>query len=226
MPFDQSAIVEVYPPDYSLPGQVAISWRSTAPDGWHQLYVDRKLTWWGRGASATIATPNGRSRIDLGAVGYDERSTDFSSSLPAPPSNRVALAWQGEDASAVEYRVYSSPSPGLPVSYATPVALIPAGVPGMVMPGFGNGGFGEGPYGGDGDASYRWTSGDLASGAWSFGVTAVDEAGNESMQVEASASIVAPPEPPARDSRGRRLTYTYDEPSRVVTLRWLPSPSA
>lgn len=226
MAFDQTAIVEVYPPDYSLPGQVVISWRSTTPDAYHQLYVDRKLAWWGRGTSATIATPKGRSRIDLGAVEYGERSTDFSGSLAATPSTRVTLAWDGEDASAVEYRIYASPSPGASISYASPIASIPAGVPGTVLLGFGEGGYGEGPYGGDTNASYRWTSGDLASGVWSFGVVGVDEAGNESIKAETSASIIAPPEPPARDSRGRRLTYVYDEPSRIVTLNWLPSPSA
>lgn len=226
MPFDQTAIVEVYPPDYGLPGQVVITWRSTNPAAYHQLYVDRKLTWWGRGMSATITTPKGRSRIDVGAVEHSERSTDFSASLAATPSTRVTLAWEGEDASAVEYRVYASPSAGAAISYTSPVASIPAGVPGTVLLGFGEGGFGEGPFGGDGNATYRWTSGDLSSGVWSFGVVGVDEAGNESVKAETSASINAPPEPPARDSRGRRLAYVYAPETRIVTLDWLPSPSA
>lgn len=226
MPFDQAAVVEVFPPDYSLPGQVVVTWRSSTPDAYHQLYVDRRLAWWGRGTSATIATPRGRSRIDIGAVEYGERSTDFSGDLAPTPSTRVTLTWEGEDSSAVEYRIYASPTAGAAISYVGPIASIPAGIPGTVMPGYGDGGFGEGPYGGDPNASYRWTSGDLSSGVWSFGVVGVDEAGNESIKAEVSATIVAPPEPPARDARGRRLTYVYDPGTRVVTLNWLPSPSA
>lgn len=223
MPFDQSSITDVAPP-VAYRGQWLLSWTSSAPAGtWFQVYVGRRLAWYGRERSATIAAPAGRVRVDIGAVDADERAVDFAATLPAADGDRVALMWSGGDGEASSYRVYGSPSAGSPVDYTKILATIPAGTPGA-PDGFGLNGFGEGPYGDP--ATYRWTSGALAAGDWTFGVVAVNDAGIESSTVEATETIVAPPLPPARRGDGLRLDYAYDADDFTATLTWLASPSA
>ena len=81
MAFDQSAIASVSPPA-SANGQTHLSWTSTAPAGsWYQVYVDRKLAWFGRATSADVPAPGRRARVDVGVVGASERAVDFSASL-------------------------------------------------------------------------------------------------------------------------------------------------
>jgi len=224
MPFDQSTITAVSAPVYHA-GQVLLSWESSSPPGtWFQVYVGRKLAWKGRERHAALPAPDhDRVRVHIGAVEASERSTDFGSTLPASSSNRVTLTWELIDPSATVFRIYRSSEAGEPVDYDAVIATVPVGVPGRTFLGFGMGGFGEGGFGGS-PASYKWTSPELTSGAWTFGVVPVDEVGNEGDAVEVSATIAAPPNPPARDSRNRRLTYSLNAGTKVATLNWLASP--
>jgi hypothetical protein len=225
MPFDQSSILDVT--DGLRGADLAVSWVSTAPAGTtFQVYLDRRLVWHGTARSCVVPYPGGAVRVDVGAVLPSEATTDFSGSLPSAPNDRVTLTWEGgtyldEDISG--FRVYMSPQAGAAVDLTTPVAVIAAYTAGQITDGYGEGGYGDGGYGRSA-SNYSWTSGHLASGAWGFDVQAFDQAGNVSTVATASATVIAPPGPPARDAAGRRLTYTYDPVTHTVTLHWLASP--
>ena len=66
-----------------------------------------------------IPMPSSRVRIDIGAVGPGEETTDFSAVLPAAASDRAQLSWLGgsyldptgnDDVSG--FRVYGEVVPG------------------------------------------------------------------------------------------------------------------
>jgi hypothetical protein len=208
-----------------------VTWTSSDPDGTiFQVYVNRVLAWHGTSRTCVLPTPAAGSptRIDVGAVGSSEGLTDLSASLPTPPGggNRVRLAWVGGSylgADIAGYHVYAGTAAGGAVSYATPVASIPAYIQGIATDGYGVGGYGQGGYG-SAPSSYSWTSGPLSGGTWNFAVKSFDEAGNEGTPQATSAVVAAPPSPPAADADGRRLTYTYNATSHAVTLHWLASP--
>jgi len=225
---------EVLGPDASLSmrrvgGELLVSW-STDPlvDQAYQLYCDGKLVWHGLASSARLPWPSKRCRIELAIVDIDERHVDHSSSLPAAPMGRARLAWRAgayQAADLAGFAVYGGTTPGGAVSYAARLGYVPlsdgAGDPG----GWGAGGWDEGQW----DAAaghFAWLSEPLAAGTWNFAVKAVDEAGNESTAATASVALDAPPRPPAVNSQGLRLTYTYDSGTRVPTLAWLASPDA
>lgn len=230
MSFDQSVITEVQSPIYAG-GQLWLSWTSTAPSGtWYQLYLGRKLAWYGQATHVGIVSPQGRQRVDVGSVAATEKDTDFSSSLPATPQDRAKLAWQGGtylDASGNDdilgFRVYGESSPGGGINFATPLATVPAYPGGIITDGYGLGGFGQGGYGRAAN-SYTWESAPLRSGTWHYSVKSYDAAGNEGTAAAGSVTIAVPPQPPARNAAGSRLTYTYNATTHQVTLNWLASP--
>lgn len=232
MAFDETLVAAVAQPAWDR-GQIHLSWTSTAPDGsWFQVYVGRKLAWFGRPTQASIPAPPSRARIVIGAVPAAERSTDFSATLPAQPSDRVTLAWQGgtfEGPDIAGFRIYADEGFGMGgfgaggFGQASPVATVLAYTPGVYTDGFGYGGFGEGGFGAAA-GSYKWTSDALSAGGHAFAVVPFDAQGDEGEAAVASTTIVAPPNPPARDAMGRRLTYTYDPTTHVATLAWLASP--
>lgn len=232
MAFDQSTITEASA-TWDGP-QVHASWTSTAPAGtWFQVYVGRKLAGWTKARSLTVPAPTHKSRIDVGAVLPSERAVDLSATLPASPSDRVTLSWQGgtfQGDGIAGFRVYGGGgfgsggfgSGGFGTG-STPLATISAYTPGVYTDGFGFGGFGDGGFGAAA-GSYSWTSDALANGDWTFAVVPFDSAGNEGAPVTATATIAAPPEPPAADATGRRLTYSYNQATHIATLAWLASP--
>lgn len=225
MAFDQSTITRVYPPTLAL-GRVRLRWESSAPAGtWFQIYVGRKLTWWGTDRFAAIHPPDDRARVAIGTVGPGEEVDDFGSSLTTPPADRARLAWTGgpsldPDGDVALFRVHGSPAPGEPVDYSKTLAEIPVGEAGLVFDGWGLGGWGEGGWGAA-DGNYAWTSGRLRNGSWSFAVLAIDAAGNASPAAAGTVAIQTPPNPPARGPDGRRLVLDYDFALKTVTLTWL-----
>ena len=95
MPFDQSTITEVKPPVWDG-SALHLEWTSTAPAGTvFQVYVARALTWHGTARWVAIPMPSSQVRIDIGAVGPGEETTDFSAVLPGAPGDRAHLSWLG-----------------------------------------------------------------------------------------------------------------------------------
>jgi hypothetical protein len=230
MAFDQTVIADVAVFDHL--GDLGISWRSAAPAGTtFQVYLDRALSWAGVARRAIVPMPDvGREvRVDVGAVGEGEGGTDFSASLPAAPGGgrTVRLDWRGgtyEDLGddIAGFHVYMSAVAGAAVNYGVPVATVAAYPGGEILDGFGLGEFGEGGFGRS-NSNYTWTSDPLSGGLWRFNVKPFDLAGNEGpATVDVTATIAAPPGPPAPDANGIRLRYTYDPVSHTVTLLWSP----
>lgn len=230
MAFDQSAITGA-DATYDR-SQLHVSWTSTAPAGtWYQVYVGRKLLWYGQATNASVPAPSHRTQVDVGAVDATERAVDFAASLPAPPVDRVTLAWQGgafQDSSIAGFRVYAD---GFGMGgfgeggygAGDPLGVVLAYTPGVYTDGFGSGGFGDGGFG-SAAGDYSWTSGSLANGDWAFAIVPFDASGNEGDPAYASATISAPPAPPAANASGKRLTYSYNATTHVATLNWLASP--
>jgi hypothetical protein len=229
MAFSQASISDVRVTRDGV--DLLVSWSSSAPSGTtFQLYVAGMLTWHGFARSAVVpAPPAGSStRFDVGTVAADEGLVDFSASLPTPGGggNRVELTWAGGDYLAADiagYYVYGGTTAGGAVSYASPLAAIPAYLAGQVTSGYGMGGYGAGGYGAAA-ASYSWTSGPLSGGTWNFAVKSFDAAGNLGTARTTSAVVAAPPNPPAANAAGKRLTYLFNPVSHVATLSWLASP--
>ena len=122
--------------------------------------------------------------------------------LEPAPGRRVRLEWPASASGDVAaYRVYHDAQTGA-VNYATPAAEVNAR-PGGVAP-----------------ANYAWTSGDLAGGAWRFGIRAVDDAGNEAAAaLEAAVTLSPAPDPPSGvaalyDPGTQRATITWAAPAR------------
>jgi len=210
--------------------EVRISWTSSSAEGtMFQVYLNRSLAWHGTARSASLPMPTSDDKavwVDIGTVGSAEGFTDFSSSLPAIPGggNKALLTWVGGtylDDDIAGFKVYQSSVAGGAVSYTTAVADVPAYIQGQITDGFGMGGWGLGGWG-LGSASYSWLSGPLTGGVWTFGIKPYDTAGNLGTTQEVPVTISAPPNPPAANSAGQRLTYTVSGGN--LTLHWLASP--
>lgn len=231
MPFDQSSIVEVRPPFWDG-STLQLSWTSTAPAGTtFQVYVGRRLAWYGASRWVALTMPESRVRIDVGAVGPGEATVDFSASLPASSEDRVTLSWLGgsyldptgrDDVRG--FRVFGSRRAGWAVDFTEPVAEIPAYPGGSPIDGYGLGGFGQGGFGRSA-STYRWTSPALSKGTWTFAVVSFDAAGNEGTPNFLTTEIAAPPRPPKAFPDGSRLRCDYDPATRKATLSWNPSPA-
>jgi hypothetical protein len=245
MSFDSSLITEVFPPTWQG-GRLVLSWiSSVAPGTYFQVYVAGTLVWYGTDRHTTIAVPSGPLQIDIGAVGPGEQATDLSSggydlknynvdgydTVPFTPiETRAFLSWQSigaagfhvyEGATGYDMGVYSLG--GYEGSAGTLVGDITSIEHGLSTGGYDMGGYNQGGY----DilsGTYSWTSKPLTRGIWNFSVRSYDAAGNEGTPVTTSVAIAAPPKPPAVDSQGKRLEYTYNQTTKQVTLAWLPSP--
>lgn len=207
---------------------LVVSWTSSAPAGTtFQVYLDRRLAWWGASTRARFPWPRQSVRVDVGAVAAGQGPTDLSGSLPAAPADRARLDWLGGtflSPTIQGFRVFGSTAAGQPVSYSAPVDVLPA-YHGATTDGWGLGGYDQGGWG-QAASAYSWTSGPLGPGLWGFAVVPFDAAGNPAgTPATAAVTIAAPPRPPAPDALGRRLTYSLDAPTRVATLHWLPSPA-
>ena len=112
-----------------------ISWSATAPPGTiFQVYVDRRLNWYGASRRCHAPIPAGASGrnvwVDVATVGAGEAPADFSSLLASIGSGggRVELTWLGgtyldpSGSSDIRgFRIYRSPTPGAPVDLSAPI---------------------------------------------------------------------------------------------------------
>lgn len=226
MAFDDSSLVGE-PVLKRVGRELLVSWTSTAPAGTiFQVYANGRLAWATTDRRVYLPWPREKLTIQVGAVDAGEAGVDFSSSLSTvEPPDRVTLSWEGGSylGDVVGFRVYQSAAAGGAVDYATPVGFVPLTTSSAEATGYGLGGYGSGGYGLAASA-YSWTSAKLASGVWTFAVVPVDSAGNEGTPSTSSQTVAAAPRPPAPDSQGRRLTYTYDAGTGVPTLHWNASP--
>jgi hypothetical protein len=211
--------------------ELYVSWESTSPPGtYFQVYLARRLVWFGRARSVHLPWPGGHgpaTAIDVGTVDPGEATTDLSATLPAAPANRARLAWRGGtylSDTILGFRIYRSPSAGTAVDPTTAWADITAYPGGIVLDGAGLGGAG---WGGAGRSAseYTWTSATLTNGTWTFAIVPYDAAGQVAgSPLTTAVTIIVPPLPPAANAAGRRLTASYNVTTYQVTLNWLASP--
>lgn len=225
MAFSQATISEVTTARSF--GDLVVSWASSAAAGTvFQVYVGRRLAWWGTARSVRIPYPQTLAPVEVGAVAATEGPADLSGSLPSAPDDRVSLTWTGGTflGDVAGYRVYAGTGPGVGTATVL-VATVPA-YHGAVTDGYGLGGFNRGGYG-QSATSHSWTSGPLPSGAWAFAVAPVDAAGNAlAAPTPVTATVASPPRAPAPGASGDRLTYAYNATTHVATLSWLASSTA
>jgi hypothetical protein len=224
--FSQASITAVR--DYLEGPDRVVEWDSTAPEGTvFHVYEGTKLRRSTRSRRVHLPIPRARSTVHVGAVDPSEANVDLSGSLPATPPDRVRLDWLGGTFLASDiagFSVYGSAVANGPVDYDTVLADVPAYAYGVVTDGWGMGGWDQGVWG-HAASSYSWTSDPLSSGDWTFAVVPYTTSGNAAATpVEVAETILVAPRPPAANPEGKRLTYTYDEPSGVATLNWLASP--
>lgn len=211
MPLDTTPIRQI---TYNVDqGEIVVQWVSTAPVGsWYQLYVNGALLWWGKETFKHVPMGSGRMTFVVGVVDAANVSTDYSDSLPTQPEMRAKLSWLGgrylaEDIAG--FKVYAGRSPGAAVDYSREVATIPAFSGSQYLDGFGRGGFGRGGFG-RAAQHYEWESETLMAGVWNFAIQSVDIHGNPCVTPTTGSVVIAgPPEPPARDTDGRRLHYRF-----------------
>ena len=217
-----------------------VSWTSKVAAGSiFQVYVDRRLVWYGAPRRCHVPSPAGglgrNIWVEVGVVDPGEPTADYSSSLIAPGgrSERAMLSWNGGtylDPTGRDnihsFLIYQGPVAGALVDFSTAVDVVAAYPGGWINDGFGKGGFGNAGFG-RASTLYNWQSGPLTSGTWSFTILASDKAGNvQGPGQTATVTINAAPRPPAMNAGGARLTSTYGGPSSPqLTLNWLPSPS-
>lgn len=210
-------------------GDLLVSWETSDPAGTaFQVYCNGRLAWHGFDRSVRLPYPRERCRIELATVATASRHVDGSASLPVITSARARLTWRGgihQAADHAGFAIYQGTTPGGAVSYAARVGFVPLATGDYDPSGFGMGGYNYGGYG-QSAGNYEWTSGPLAPGTWNFAIKAVDASGNEGTAATVAVAIDAAPLPPAPNSQGLRLSYTYNPSTRVPTLTWLASPSA
>jgi hypothetical protein len=225
--FSQSTITEATTRRGGV--DLLISWTSTSPEGTlFQAYLDRRLAWWGTERKLRYPWPTKHVQVDIGTVGSSQGPVDFSADLPAIPDNRAKLSWvYGTYLSPTfaGFYVYQGPTPGSSVSYTAPVATVPAYELGPPPDGWGVGRWGDGVWGGDA-VYYSWTSPRLAPGTWHFDVLPFNSDGTPCGSHTSVTAIIAavPPNPPAPNSSGQRLTYTYNASTHIAALHWQASP--
>jgi hypothetical protein len=211
MAFSQSAIIQVFPPQFRG-SQVYLSWSSTSPTGtWFQVYINQLLAWSGQRLWAWIPVPSGPVRIDVGTVELGEEGTSFAGSLPPAPRRRVQLTWQSGTYTGIDlagYRVFGESTPCGGIDFASPLDDLTAYPGGILTDGFGLGGFGAGGWG-QAASTVSWTSDPLTAGTWHFAVVPYDEAGNQGTPQIATLAVGVPPRTPAPFSgTTTRLQYS------------------
>ena len=127
MSWSQSTITAVNPP-VRQGAMWLVSWTTTSPAAWWQIYVDQQLAWVGR-ATRRCRSPSDVRRIDIGAVNAGDEYTSFAGSLPTSPAHRTTITWTGGTFLAGDlaaYQVCGSQAPEGAIDYAEPLATITA----------------------------------------------------------------------------------------------------
>jgi hypothetical protein len=229
MPFDTTTITSV---DFEIHSTgLIVSWASTAELGTtYQVYVNAKLAWHGLTKTVTLPYPTDRIKVDVGTVGPGEGSTDFSADLPVRPADKAELAWLGgtyQDATGSDdiqgFKVYSSGAVNDYIDYDYELGSVEAYPGGIITDGFGLGGFGQGGFGRSA-SEYAGATNTLENGVWQFAIKPYDSVGNLGAASTVQIVIDGPPWPPAPYLDGSRLTYTYQQSVRQITLNWNASP--
>ena len=250
MPFSEATITSVSVSRDGL--DLLVSWTTTSPAGTlFQVYFDRQLIWYGTDTVVSLPYPTALGPtvlIDVGTVLPGEETIDFSANfLPAAPPDKAELTWQGGTWEATDiagFHIYACDSPATitgynqgtyggggynggassTVDFTKLLGTVNAYTANQVTDGWNFGGYGLGGYG-VATGVYKWVSAHLAPGAWTFAVAAFDLVGNEDASPPTTiVIIIGPPRPPAPNSAGLRVTYTYNQPTRTATLHWLASP--
>lgn len=226
MAFSQATITTG--PTCSIDGDMfRVEWTSSDPDGtMFQVYLDRRLAWFGTVRSVLLPVPTTRVAVQVGTIGATEGPTDFSSSLASLPGtgNKVTLKWLGgryQAVDTVQFKIFTNNGSG--GLSTTPTAILNVAPGGVYQDGYGMNGYNLGAWGYSA-VQYSWTSPPLIPGSWIFSVRAYDTAGNQSSAVLAFVTVTAPPRPPLANTDGSRLSYTYNSGTRVPTLSWNAAP--
>jgi hypothetical protein len=227
MAFDPSPITAIRA--FLDGAELFVTWTSTAPPGsYYQVYVGHRLAWHGTALGCVTVLPVHAAAIHVGTVQASEIKTNFSGSLASVggSGNRVTLNWTGGtyldptgNDDVVGFHVYRGTTPGGAVDYSKPVGTVAAYSAGVILDGWGLGRWGKGGWG-RADSSYSWTSPPLSRGTWNFAINVFNSAGIESPALTASQAVAGPPNPPAMDAQGQRLTYSYNAGTGVATLNW------
>ena len=118
--------------------------------------MGRALAWHGTGRWVAIPMPSSRVRIDIGAVGPGEETTDFSALAARRPraTGPGSRGWAGRTWTPPAtttwpgFRVHGEPTPGRRRSTRpAPLAEVPAYPGGILTDGYGLGGYGQGGFG-------------------------------------------------------------------------------
>jgi hypothetical protein len=132
------------------------------------------------------------------AVATHLLTTDQSNVIARTFGRRVRLTWPASASDDVaSYRVFDDQAAG-GVDYDTVLAEVDAKPGGVAL------------------SEYSWTSDELTAGTWTFGIRAVDAAGNvrTTPVLEVSKTVLTVPDP-ASD-----LAHSYDSDDHTVTLTW------
>jgi len=226
------------------PGAALVKWRSSLQDVFYQVYVNGRYTGVtidSEQRQLVVPIPTSLqspARIEVFAVEANHAHTDFGHELLRPPtdSGRVSISLLRSqnlpiDATA---QIYFDNGTGT-IDYgnpltATPIQIWPArqdkagfamaafgltdlGFDAAAAVGFGKGCFGHGQFGLDAD-TIEWTSPQLTSGTYKFGVKIVDKSGNQSSTVETGPITVTPAARPA----GKLNIASFDKQTNLLLL--------
>jgi hypothetical protein len=192
-------------------------------DSFFQVYVNKKLIWSGAETVAVLPGLNvaGRSVLfHVGTVAEGNRLVSYSSTLDNMPGsgNRALLTWYGGgwETGVAQYLVFGSRLPDSSIDLVNPLAVVRSAGPA----GFGRGPFGLGPFG-YGSRRYRWASGPLASGRWSFTVIPATGSGIRAADYAVlTVDIVAPPAGPKPVNGKKVWINSYDQTTGVYVIQW------
>ena len=216
-----TATITSGPTTFAAGGDLRVTWTTSASASTtFQVYVNRSLTWIGTGTVAFIPHVQDYAYVDVISVDPGSEQADYSASLAALPGRTALITWVGGrylGVNIVGYNIYSGTTPGGAVSYAAPIAYVPAGSQGLNQDGYGMGVYGSGGYGMSG-VSYAYSTKVLKSGTWNFAIKTVDSSGNLSTASTLSVAISAPPTPPSK------AVATVNPSTRVPTINWTASP--
>jgi hypothetical protein len=204
-----------------------VSWSvdpAIVPDGsFFQVYVNKRLMWSGPEHVAVLPGLNVAGQAALfhvGTVAEGNRLASYAAALNSMPGsgNRALLTWYGGgwETEVTQYLIFGSKLPNAVIDWVNPCAAIRSEGPA----GFGRGPFGLGPFG-YGARRYRWTSGPLASGRWSFAVMPATAAGTRSADyTSVQVDIIAPPAGPKAVNGKKVWISNFDQTTGIYIVQW------